>query len=441
MSHTRRELLLHGLLGAGGIGLRALATGLPAAFLLNSAAAAPVSRATDRGPAEAEANAQFLILSTSSAGDPVNTNTPGTYEHPAIQHSADPRMARTALRLGRHPTSAAAPWAALPQPILDRTVFFHHSTLTQSHPHHPRVLELLGATADAESAPALFGRHLATRLGTTQAAPLLVGTTERINAGGRSLPRLSCRELSAALTQGNTPLGNLAQLRDHGVDAAHRQLRTHGTPAQRAYLDRHARSRAETQALADRLLADLSAVRDDSVAAQVTTAAALIRLNATPVVIISIPFGGDNHFDYEFTEEAAQTVTGVAHIHQLQQKLGAYGLSDRTTFALLNVFGRTLQRHGRAGRDHWAAHHTAVIIGKPFAPGIIGGLEPHDDDFAATAIQSRTGAAAPTGTASDIPPTETLPALAKTLGRGLGLPQELLDHGITQGRTVPAALV
>ena len=178
MSHTRRELLLHGLLGAGGFGLRALATGLPAAFLLGTAEAKAAPPGVD--PALAADDAQFLILSTSSAGDPVNANTPGTYEHAAIQHSADPRMARTALRLGRQTAFAAAPWASLPQPVLDRTVFFHHSTLTQSHPHHPRVLELRGATADADSAPALFSRHLSARLGTTQSAPLLVGASELV---------------------------------------------------------------------------------------------------------------------------------------------------------------------------------------------------------------------------------------------------------------------
>ena len=438
MSQTRRELLLQALLGAGGLGLRALATGLPAAFLLGTAQALPTP---GEGEQAADAGAQFLILSTSSAGDPVNANTPGTYEHPAIQHSADPRMAKTALRLGRHTTFAAAPWARLSQPVLDRTVFFHHSTLTQSHPQHPRVLELLGATADADSAPALFGRHLAERLGTAQQTPLVVGASELVTAGGSGLPRLHCHELRDTLTAGRSPLAGLLPLREQSLNMVHRRLRAHGTKAQRDYLDRHARSPAATQALSDRLLTDLGALHDDSVAAQVVAAAALIRLNAAPVVVISIPFGGDNHFDYEFAQESTETISGVAHIAALQQKLNEYGLTDRTTFALLNVFGRTLQRHGRAGRDHWASHHTAVLIGKPFAPGIIGGLQPHEDDFAATPIHSRTGAAPSPGTPADIPYAETLPSLGKTLGRALGLPQPLLDQTITQGQVVEAALI
>ena len=209
---------------------------------------------------------------------------------------------------------------------------------------------------------------------------------------------------------------------------------------QRDYLDRHARSRVATQNLGDRLLADLSAIRNDSVEAQIVAAAALIRLNAAPVVVISIPFGGDNHFDYEFAEESAGTVSGVGHIAALQRKLGDYGLADRVSFALLNVFGRTLQRHGRAGRDHWAAHSTAVLIGKSFAAGVIGGLAPYEDDFAATPICVRTGVVTAATDASAVPYEETLPALAKTLGRGLGLPQTILDQSITLGRTVSAAL-
>ena len=90
------------------------------------------------------------------------------------------------------------------------------------------------------------------------------------------------------------------------------------------------------------------------------------------MVVISIPFGGDNHFDYDFEEESAQTVTGSRTLPAAAET-AEYGLQDRASFALLNVFGRTLHRHGRAGRDHWAEHATAVLIGKPFAAGVIGG--------------------------------------------------------------------
>lgn len=439
MSQTRRELLMQALLGGAGLGLRALASGLPAALLLHPTAA-PAERppaSENDGENDGDSGAQFLILSTSSAGDPVNANTPGTYEHPEIQHSADPRMQRSALRLGSRCVTAAAPWAGLPQPVLDRTVFFHHSTLLQSHPQNPQALALAGAAG--ESVPALYGRYLGPRLGTAQSRPVLVGAHEQVLCGQEALPRLGCTELRDALTAGATPLGDLGRLRDQSLDAVHRALREDGSPARRRALDRLVRSRAQAQALGDRLLSDLHAIKDDGAAGQVAAAAALVRLGAAPVVCISIPFGGDNHFDYEFQAEAEQTVTGVAHIAKLVQKLADYGLRDRASFALLNVFGRTLRRHGRAGRDHWAGHHTAVLIGKPFAAGVIGGLAPRDDDFGATPICARTGTAARQGTDA-IPFAETLPALGKTLGRGLGLPPALLDAAIPSGRIVRAAL-
>lgn len=434
MSQTRRELLMQALLGGGGLGLRALASGLPAALLRPAAAQARgLDAAGGLDPA-----AQFLILSTSSAGDPVNANTPGTYEHPAIEHSADPRMAPTALRLGPRRVTAAAPWAGLPQAVLDRTVFFHHSTPAQSHPHNPRVLELGGAPGD--SAPALFARYLGPRLDAAQDRPVLVGAKEQVNCGGQPLPRLCCTELRAALTQGPTPLYRLAALRDQSLDAVHRALRHSGDREQRTALEQHARSRREAQALGDRLLADLHAIKDNGPAGQVAAAAALVRLGAAPVVCINIPFGGDNHFDYEFRVECEETVSGVAHIAALLDKLADYGLRDKASFALLNVFGRTLRRHGRAGRDHWADHHTAVVIGRPFAPAVIGGVAPRGDDFAATPICARTGAPVAADTPQAIALSATLPSLGKTLGHGLGLPQELLDAAIPCGQVVRAAL-
>ena len=66
---TRRESLLTGLFGAGYVGLRALATGLPAWYLLNP------RRATAQDlqcAITARENLQYLIVSTSSNGDPLN---------------------------------------------------------------------------------------------------------------------------------------------------------------------------------------------------------------------------------------------------------------------------------------------------------------------------------------------------------------------------------
>jgi uncharacterized protein (DUF1501 family) len=114
-------------------------------------------------------------------------------------------------------------------------------------------------------------------------------------------------------------------------------------------------------------------------------------------------------------------------------------LDDRVVFAAHNVFGRTLKKKGRAGRDHWGSHHATVMIGSSIRPGVVGGLEPKSEDFYATPIDSKTGRAAPGG--GDIPFAETLASMAKTLGRALGVSGKVLDENVMGGRAVGAALV
>ena len=46
--------------------------------------------------------------------------------------------------------TAAKPWASLPQAMLDRTCFFHHTTLTNSHANEGKVLKLMGAVKRQE---------------------------------------------------------------------------------------------------------------------------------------------------------------------------------------------------------------------------------------------------------------------------------------------------
>src|SRR5262245_17512643 len=122
-SLTRRQVLLGGLFGAGWVGLRALATGLPISVLSR-----PREALADEGTLMCTdpATSQYLILSTSSAGDPVNANVPGGYDFPDVAHSPDPAMAKTPITLAGKQYAAARPWSTLPQNILDRTCFFHH---------------------------------------------------------------------------------------------------------------------------------------------------------------------------------------------------------------------------------------------------------------------------------------------------------------------------
>src|SRR5450755_3453236 len=101
---TRRQALLSTLFGTGMIGLRALATGLPATFLLNprrALADMPASGCPD------PTKAQFVIFNTSGLGDPINANVPGTYDDPLVVHSMDPAMAPTQFMVNGQSVTAA----------------------------------------------------------------------------------------------------------------------------------------------------------------------------------------------------------------------------------------------------------------------------------------------------------------------------------------------
>src|SRR5437879_6004963 len=145
---SRRKALMSALFGAGYVGLRALATGVPAAILVHG------RRALADGPAcPDKTKAQFIILATSGNGDPLNANAPGTYGDSKIVHNPAPAMAPTAMTIGGVATTAAMPWSTLPQSVLDRTCFWHIMTNTPVHPKEPEVLSLLGATTPNEMLP------------------------------------------------------------------------------------------------------------------------------------------------------------------------------------------------------------------------------------------------------------------------------------------------
>jgi Protein of unknown function (DUF1501) len=436
MKQRRRDLLAMGLLGTGGLGLRALATGLPASFLARPLAA----RADDFFACADRSRAQYLIVSVSSAGDPSNANVPGTYDFPDIAHAADPRMAATPMSLGGKMVTAAQLWASLPQWVLDRAVFFHHATNTNNHANLGKVLGLMGATARQEMLPSIIAKHLAACWQTVQVDPVAAGAGDVLTIDGRSLPNVAPTGLRDLLTRPNTPLNRLQALRDQSVDEIHKLLKQEGTAAQKRYLDNLAQSRGQARALGGDLLDMLSTIRNDGAEGQVSAAIALIKMNVSPVVAIRLGFGGDNHTDPDLLRaEVPQHETGIARIVQLMDGLKAAGLEDRVTFALSNVFGRTLKKLGTAGRDHWASHHATLIIGKNVKAGVIGGLEPKSGDYAATGIDAASGAAV-AGGGGDIPFADTLAAMGKTLGASVGLRPEVLEQYIARGKIVGAAI-
>lgn len=431
---NRRDALRGGLVGAGLLGLRAMATGLPISFLLN-----PSIARSDEACAAMDAS-QFLILSMSANGDAINCNVPGTYDLPAtfaagtINHPDTPEMAPKSLKLGASTYTAATPWASLPQSVLDRTCFFHHRTQTANHGELGKVLKLMGELRRGEEVVSYYSKNLYQCFGTVQPQPVTIGG-ETASYGGRYLPNLSPTGLKAILTGPTGLTKDLQALRDTSLDklnALFKQNRAE-TTAERAFLDQMALSQQQIRTLIEQVADELQTIKGDDAANQITAAVLLVKMNVTPVVTLHLPFSGDNHTDALWKNESAQTVSSVANINLLMTKLKSYNLQDKVTFATMNVFGRKFDTI--LGRGHNAQHSISVMIGKAIKGGVIGGLMPGG---VSADIDSKTGAGGPSG---DILAADSLPSVAKTLGRALGLSQTSVDDQITSGKVVPAALV
>jgi hypothetical protein len=427
-----RRAAMTALFGAGLVGLRSLATGLPASFLLNP------RRAIADGNCFSADKAQFLIMNANASGDPISCNTPGTYVDPMIMHPKGPTMTPTSLSLRGQQYVAAQPWSKLAQPILDRTCFFHHTTLTPVHGDQPNVMALMGAVKNNEMLASLVAKNLAPCLGTIQAEPVNIDGdpgSEYLKFEGRPLPIVSPTGLRDLLVDPAGPLTNLEKIRDADLKRLSDLAARDGTTAHKKFLDRFAISQQQARSISQDILGELHNIDKDP-NADVTTAVLLVRMKVSPVVSIHLPFGGDNHGDPALAGESSDLNASLAALQVMFTKLATAGLQDKVTFLSLNVFGRTMVGEGN-GRDHNQNHHCAVIVGKGIAGGVIGGVAPKDGDYGATAIASQTGASAASG---DIPFEETLGALGKTLGAAMGLDPTVLDAQIQTGKIVTAAL-
>src|SRR6185295_17953636 len=274
---------------------------------------------------ESQDKLQYLIVSTSSNGDPMNCNVPGTYDGAAVDviHPAQPEMAPTPVTLGGRTFTAAAPWAAdatgARYAWLDRTVFFHDLTASTVHGDQPKVMKLLGATSQGEMMVSAYAQNLAGCFGTVQPEPVAVGargnSSELVSYRGRTLPSISPTQLKQLLTGSkNDPLVRMRTVRDASLDRLNEMIKANGTTVQRKFLDTMAASQRQVRMLADQLATTLSAITSDDVNGQALAAAALIAAKVTPVVTMHIGFGGDNHTDQNLQAEADQHVTGVQGI-------------------------------------------------------------------------------------------------------------------------------
>lgn len=425
------------LFGAGAIGLRALATGLPASFLMNPRRAFADGATPSCGD---KSKAQYFVFATSGNGDPINANVPGCYDDPMITHPGDPTMAAGTMMLGGQTYKAALPWTQMAQGVLDRATFFHLMTNTPVHPKEPEVLKLMGATYASEMLPSILAKQLAPCLNTIQVQPITVGATspsEGLIYSGQALPIIPPTSLKATLTNPTGPLSKLQALRDQTLGKLMDLYKNGASPAQRGYIDALVTSQTQVRNISQDLLGSLASIKDNTITSQITAALALIQMNVTPVVAVHIPFGGDNHHDAALGNEAMQTVSGVAAINSLMSQIAQAGLGDQVSFVSLNVFGRTLGPANTDGRQHNQNHQVSIAIGKPFRGGVIGGIGPMAGDYGALPIDSKSGRGSASG---DIAAIDTLASFGKTLLASVGVAPDVISAAITSGQVIQPAL-
>lgn len=436
MIASRRSVLMSTLFGAGWVGLRALATGLPVSLLLDPRKALADPNLT----CASMSKAQYIIFNTSGNGDPINASVPGTYEDSNIVHSTDPTMAPGKLSIGGQSHTAAMPWTQLPQNVLDRMQFWHGMTDTPVHPKEPQVLQLMGGTQYGEMFPSVLAKVLAPCLSTIQPQPISVGAlnpSETLQYGGAAQPVIPPTALRATLANPTGPLTTLQPLRDQTLDSLYDLYKNGASPAQKQYIDSLVTSQTQVRNIKQNLLSALASIADNSQDSQVLAAITLIQMNVSPVVSIHIDFGGDNHRDIALAAETTQTVAGVATIASMMQQLQTAGLQDKVSFMSLNVFGRTLGPGNTDGRQHNPNHHVGLAIGKPFKGAVLGGVAPVGNDYGATAMSSQTGAG---GASGDIQSADTLAAWAMTMLASVGADPSVITSPVGTAKAITSVL-
>jgi hypothetical protein len=457
MDSSRRKLLKAALLGAGGLGLRGLASALPAGIL-----AAPfragAADACDAAALPAVAGLgtpdrpQRLILITSAAGDPLNANVPGSYTHPLVYHPVN--MPTKTVTLGGTEYQCGGPWAdlftAVPA-LAERTCFFHHATYSNAHGDHAKVNAFMGAIRRQELLVSLLANHIHTCApATTQAAPVVLSNV-LIRYQGAVLPVLNTGGLARVLAKPGGQALALRDRRDADLGQLNALFRESGTPAQQAAVDAYSASQDQARAMDPSLVGSISGTTADGNSSQRrlnSAAVSILAMNMSPVVVMSYDWGGDNHSDGQLNRENDAHIQSCAALGDLHAKLAYRNLQDDVTVIAMNVFGRTLNAANRGGntngRDHNAAHHCTVIMGRGFKGCVVGGvtLTPSGNEFRCQDIDSATGQPAPGG---DIPYVETLASLAKTIAAGVGVSRNVIDGAngagqITMGKYVEAAL-
>ncbi len=430
----RRELLVRFVGGSSLLALRAAATGLPAAFIL-----APLREAhADPNVTTNPARLQFLVMAISDAGEPINASAPGGYAMPDMNHAGDAFMQAAPLQLGAKTERAAQIWSTLPQWALNRAAFIQHGTFAEQHGSIGGVMQLMGRAKDAEMIPAMYARHLGGPMNTLQQLPIAAGAGDILAVKGIRVPNANPLAWKELVGQYNSMPDDLQKVRDRTMDRMYATLKARGTRVQLRYLDQLAKSGSDAKKLGSDVANILAGIKNNGNDAQLQVAAAIVKMNVSPVIAIRLDFGGDNHNDPKLEYEAKMHKDAIEGLGRFFNTLKSNGLEDKVTFASFGVFGRNFKVGDLHGRDHWSSHTTTVLIGKNVRPGLFGGTTAKRGDYGATGIDSATGTGVVDG--GDIKFDDTLAAVGKTIGAAVGITSETLDAEISGGRIIQAAI-
>ncbi len=464
-SMNRRKFLGGSLAGAASLSLRSLATGLPASFLLSG-----------HMPAYAQSGSQkTLILAMSDDGESVNSYAPGSYSN----NSNDPRFAieraneaelgsdvqgtingtnvrvrdfanSATFNLGDNSVQGARFFSYLPQNLLDRMAFFHLRTAANGHPEGGRVHGVNSALVGEDGRGVdEIQSAIMQEMGVTDSVltkPMVLngggGRLSVLRYKGGALSRYTPLDVkNLFLGSTSVEIENMNKVYDNAIDEMYRTLKTSGTTAQRQYLDEHAASRVQATMLGDQLGDLLSGVTGSTHNDHMKAAVAMAKARLSPVIVVRYSFSRDNHGDTNLGAEVGFSITQMNNLETLWDLIQTEGMEDQINFATYDIFGRTLGRNARGGRDHHNSSCVNMMFGSNIKAGVIGGLEDWPNRghrlLRARGINSATGAAADNG---DISGDETLSSYARTLMASMDIPEERIDFRIKSGKTITGAL-
>lgn len=364
-----------------------------------------ISRASGEGPLAP----QILIMATSSEGDPVNASIPGSYRA-GVDYPDDPAFAPMEF-FGDPAVQGAALWGkrvldgqtllyGLHDDLRERLAFIHHRTEAVAHSEYDRTMRLRGkvkgpAGTGEEMLPSAIAQELALVAEMQNMAtdmlpePICLGP-ERMTIGGSPLSPLRPSALEALFKE-PPDAPTLRAMRAKKMDEMYLVHEPKFTRAQKAFMARYRQSGLQAVSYGEKFAGVFEALgtdldKVDGTRDQIIAAVALAKERVAHVITIHLPFGGDTHKDSNFALEVEQSIESIKDLNFLWEQLTAAGLKDSVTFAMFNVFGRSLGHDD--GRSHNPHHNVMLMFGPHVKAGVAGGL---DKDLRSTSFDPSTG--------------------------------------------------